>query len=214
MLKIISYNVHDWYTADGKHNLDQIVELYRELQPYILCMQLLDVSNRSGNGSHPRYITAQILTPDGIPFYVNCLHLDHRVEPNRMKELASIEGNLKPLFEKNAPQIWLGDYNSLTEEDYEKTEWEEIANVRKKNSWESPKTQVTSRMAELGFKDSWKLMKKPLPVSTCRFNTHIDYLFINEPFRKLFELKSILHHASQASDHAPVVGVFEQVTFS
>jgi len=28
-----------------------------------------------------------------------------------MKELASIEGNLKPLFEKNAPQIWLGDYN-------------------------------------------------------------------------------------------------------
>ena len=28
--KLYSYNVHDWYTANGKHNLDQIVELYRE----------------------------------------------------------------------------------------------------------------------------------------------------------------------------------------
>ena len=38
---------------------------------------------------------------------------------------------------------------SLTEEDYEKTEWEEIANVRKKNSWESPKTQVVKYFCNL-----------------------------------------------------------------
>ena len=40
---------------------------------------------------------------------------------------------------------------SLTEEDYEKTEWEEIANVRKKNSWESPKTQVVQYFWNLFF---------------------------------------------------------------
>ena len=42
---------------------------------------------------------------------VSFILLYFRVEPNRMKELAGIEKSLKPLFKKNAPQIWLGDYN-------------------------------------------------------------------------------------------------------
>lgn len=30
-----------------------------------------------------------------------------------MKELEAIEQRLKPLFEDNSPQVWLGDYNRL-----------------------------------------------------------------------------------------------------
>jgi len=248
-MKIISYNVHGWYSDEGRHNLDEIVKLYWELQPDILCMQevtghgltkfleltgikhslrwggtailsnleMEDWSKGIMDGNdlklHNGFIIAKFCVPEsgggsGTPFYVTCLHLDHRVEPTRMKELGVLETRLAPLFKENAPQVWLGDYNSLTEEDYSPEEWAEIARVRKNNSWESPKTQVTSRMRELGFEDSWAKIGRPKPYSTCRFQTHIDYVFTNKPFQDLYKLTSVLHHSSQASDHSPVIAEF------
>jgi len=246
-LKIASYNVHNWYSDEGRYNLQKIVELYRELKPDIICLQevtgfgltkfqeMTGLKNRlkfgsvailsnleikdwaveSGQkekvsgGRHLRFITAEVKLDDQT-FYVNGLHLDHRVEPNRMNEMKTIEKRLEPLLQAGAPQVWLGDFNSLSEGDYSEEEWKEVARVRSQNSWEQPKTQVTKRMTELGFSDSWALCGRPEPISTCRFGTHIDYIYTNPAFRDMYSLDSILHHPSQASDHQLVMATFQK----
>ena len=43
-------------------------------------------------------------------------------------------------------QVWTGDFNALTRKDYSKKEWEAIANVRKKNNWESPQIDLTKKV--------------------------------------------------------------------
>jgi len=242
-----------FYGDDGQYNLEKIIQLVRELEPDIVCLQeatahglgvfkektglkyhikqggVSILSNRemveypvartaknmmlrivTAQFKVPRTVTAQFQTENDTPFYVTALHLDHRVEPNRMRELAAIRKTLDPIFEQKSAQFWVGDFNSLAREDYDEEYWSEIVRIRKQNSWEPPKTQVTSKMIEMGFEDSWKLADQPPPVSTCRFNTHIDYVFINKEAEKIFSLKSVLHHPSQASDHAPVLVTLEE----
>lgn len=158
--------------------------------------------------THPRVITCHVL-PDDLPaFYLTCLHLDYRAEPSRMNELKTIETRLKLLLEKQAPQIWTGDYNSLTREDYTDSQWESVVEVRKRNSWESPKTQVTSHMKTLGFDDAWTLAGRPGKIATCRFDTHIDYVFLNKEFQEAYQLETVLHHPNKASDHSMVLATF------
>ncbi len=148
--------------------------------------------------AHPRFVTCLVQPDNNMPaFHLTCLHLDHRVEPARMNEIRKIEARLKPLFDAQAAQIWTGDYNSLTKEDYSEAEWEAVAEVRKRNSWEPPKTIVTSYMKLMGFKDAWTMAGRPGAISTCRFNTHIDYVFLNKEMETLYELETVLHHPNQ-----------------
>ena len=44
--------------------------------------------------------------------------LDHRTEPTRLIEIEAIKNFLDPVFASNSPQIWTGDFNALTREDY------------------------------------------------------------------------------------------------
>ena len=44
--------------------------------------------------------------------------LDHRTEPTRLIEIEAIKNFLDPVFASDSPQIWTGDFNALTREDY------------------------------------------------------------------------------------------------
>ena len=82
-------------------------------------------------GGHIRSVTGKItVDPFLPPVYVTCCHLHYRTEPIRMGELGRILVNLKTLFEDNVCQIWTGDFNSLTRDDYDEAKWEDIAAVR------------------------------------------------------------------------------------
>ena len=92
-------------------------------------------------GYHPRFLTVKLaLGKEEI--YLTCCHLDYKDEPRRMSEMRKLEDYLRDQFEARVPQIWTGDFNSLTREDYTDQEWEEVSQVRRKNRWELPKTEV------------------------------------------------------------------------
>ena len=47
-----------------------------------------------------------------------------------MKEVKDIEKSLEKVFKEEACQIWTGDFNCLTREDYDDQTWGDIARVR------------------------------------------------------------------------------------
>lgn len=77
---------------------------------------------------------------------IQCLFADYRNEPLRLTELDEMTKKLSDLFSSDSHQIWTGDFNALTREDYDESTWEEIATVRRNNSWESPKTELTEKV--------------------------------------------------------------------
>ena len=54
---------------------------------------------------------------------------------------------LEPVFKENHFQIWTGDFNALTREDYTNEQWNHITGVRKQNGWELPKTELTTQVS-------------------------------------------------------------------
>ena len=99
-------------------------------------------------GNKTRAVTVKVtVDPTLEPVYVTALHLDHRldirprnmmiiesiayrVEPNRMREVRAMEKSLQSLFTEQSHQIWTGDFNCLTREDYDDKTWGDIARVR------------------------------------------------------------------------------------
>ena len=78
-----------------------------------------------------RAITAKLSVDPALePLYVTALHLSHKVEPNRMKEISDLEKCLENVFKEGSCQIWTGDFNCLTREDYDDKTWGDIARVR------------------------------------------------------------------------------------
>ena len=63
-----------------------------------------------------------------------------------MKEVETLRRRLSKHFDSNAAQIWTGDFNALTKEDYTAEQWQEVTNVRARNSWELPMTGVTTEV--------------------------------------------------------------------
>ena len=71
---------------------------------------------------------------------------DHRLEPSRLEEEREVHAKLGGLFQAGEAQVWLGDFNALTREDYYQETWDEIARVREANSWESPRVELTRQV--------------------------------------------------------------------
>jgi len=156
-----------------------------------LCMEEVEIpERRARKGYHPRFLTAKISVP-GQDIFVTCCHLNHKDELKRMSEVRKMKEQLDHLFKVNEAQVWTGDFNSLTREDYSEVAWKEITEVRRNNHWELPKTQVTSFIGGLGFVDCWGEVGKPEPVSTCRFLTHIDYVFVNKEVLKSWDCTEV-----------------------
>ena len=84
--------------------------------------------------------------------YLTCIHLDHRYESTRLKELDVITKTLTSLTsntnDNKTPHIWVGDFNSLTKDDYSVDEWNEISRIRKLNCWEWPHVDVTNKVSD------------------------------------------------------------------
>jgi len=53
---------------------------------------------------HPRFTTARVQVGEGRSLCVTCLHLDHKLEPRRMKEVVKIQELLAGVFKSGEPQ--------------------------------------------------------------------------------------------------------------
>ena len=93
-------------------------------------------TNKSENGTvtKERYIDNNVVS-------IMCTHLDHMSEQCRLLQLNYFLNNIKT---KNVyyPDIICGDFNSLLRSDYDKTKWNEIADIRNKSKWEDPKSEL------------------------------------------------------------------------
>lgn len=137
---------------------------------------------------------------------------------------------LEDLFRRGFKQIWAGDFNALTKEDYDTDRWNHIATVRETNSWESPRTELTNKVSlcqvpllllplpigafpfeqvkSRGFRDCWSLFGQPDPIKTCRFDTRIDYIFASDAVLAEHPLFGVKHIDDDASDHNMVIAEF------
>eukprot|EP00095_Tigriopus_kingsejongensis_P007381 maker-scaffold37_size504123-snap-gene-4.18 protein:Tk07381 transcript:maker-scaffold37_size504123-snap-gene-4.18-mRNA-1 annotation:"hypothetical protein" len=155
-------------------------------------------------GSSTRFVIAKVLLNDLQSIYVSCVHLNHRREPTRMSELNEIctYGNNV----QSCPHVMSGDFNALTLEDYPDDELLEICKVRSQNRWETPQRAITDKMINIGYVDAKsKATEFSGALSTCRFNTRIDYVFINRAFDDMFTLTKLIHVDDKASDHNMVI---------
>ena len=86
---------------------------------------------------------------------------------------------------------------------------QQISDIREKNKWELPQTEVTNKIKEeFHFKDVWTLGGRPGTVKTCRFDTHIDYIFANEVMLSNYKIECVKHVEDGASDHNMVIATF------
>ena len=148
------------------------------------------------------------LLKDTLPLYLTCLHLNHVSEPRRLIEINALHDHLKDIFEEGHCQIWTGDFNALTQEDYSHDELARVTLVRQRNSWELPKYELTDKVKAFGFKDTWQLAGCPKPIKTCRFDTHIDYVYANDKLLSHYNVHQVAHVDDSASDHNMVKTVF------
>ena len=65
-----------------------------------------------------------------VLFHVSCIHLVPVHAELRTQEVARIAEDLQPLFRADRPQLWLGDFNTLSRADYTDTEWQQIVQIR------------------------------------------------------------------------------------
>ncbi|XP_040579921.1 uncharacterized protein [Lepeophtheirus salmonis] len=131
------------------------------------------------------------------------VHFNHVSEERRLHELSYLKKTLQPLLsDARALQIWLGDFNALTREDYNLEEWNNLSLVRANNRWESPQVEFMNHFrGELGLIDIWAECGSPRPLGTCRFDTRIDYILASTSFLAHFNIIKFDIVDSNASDH-------------
>jgi len=168
---------------------------------------------------------AKVELPGCLLLEVVSVHLDHRRETDRIKELDKLATMLDTAKQddqdsfQSRRMIWMGDFNALTQSDYTAAGWSQIVDVRARNSWEAPQTDLTRRITEpprrklpgLGMTDTYKQAVTRIgPLSTCRFDTRIDYIFLTPgccPARVLSH--EHIEAIPFASDHNLVVATLE-----
>eukprot|EP01102_Stenamoeba_stenopodia_P009350 TRINITY_DN2754_c0_g3_i1.p1 TRINITY_DN2754_c0_g3~~TRINITY_DN2754_c0_g3_i1.p1 ORF type:complete len:370 (+),score=75.35 TRINITY_DN2754_c0_g3_i1:1083-2192(+) len=154
---------------------------------------------------------------------VVCTHLDHAFEKVRLAQLAQLHDFLKRLDLKE--YILAGDFNSLYRDDFTPQDWDSLAQLRKRNVWEPPLTDVVQTLLDQGYQDSYwehhkRLYRKqrrqqqhhhqsdhistmiPKPQATCWANTRIDFVFLSRELRMKPSSYSRVYNRS--SDHFPV----------
>ncbi|KAG6552429.1 hypothetical protein Mapa_005990 [Marchantia paleacea] len=115
-----------------------------------------------------------------LHFY--CTQLDHLDEDWRMKQIDSLTSMVPP----NQPHILTGNLNALSQADYSKDRWEEIAEFRKKNNKVLPRGDVMKRLFhEKRYSDAKDFAIGPSRTKshqneevqgTCQHGTRVDYI--------------------------------------
>jgi len=147
-----------------------------------------------GSGDDPNgFLLCRLELGSGQRLLLVNLHPDCEDEDTRMQEFKAWEEKAEKTLSKESPQLWLGDFNALTREDYTQKQWDEITAERAKSYWEEPRTELMDQLRAKGLADSWARVGRPGKVSTCRFATHIDYILMNEAFMEGWLCTSVDH---------------------
>lgn len=193
-----------------------------------------------------RYSCCRVLLPSSVDtseeedalnqeeiFHIAVVHLDHRKESHRLKEIHAIVHDLTETHHLPLFDFWLGDFNALTASDYTQEEWNLIAAIRSQNCWEQPVSDLTSGMTSsapvlakrnkkrkalgsLGLQDAFLSVlphSRSGPLGTSRFDTRIDYVFYNRQRLSTagWTIVSCQHiDCKDLSDHNLVVATFEK----
>ena len=183
--------------------------------------------------NRPRYLTTRVQLPNRSEFFLTCIHLIHKYSDLRHGEVVRISEDLHEVFDKEHPQLWMGDFNTLCKADYSLEEWDEIVRIRKQNGRKAPLEDVTEELDRLGFVDNWTLAGCPNPRTTSRqvkictalksrapictalmcflrFDTRVDYVLSSPTFLQQWQLTSFQHIPNPASDHSFVIADFQQ----
>ena len=142
------------------------------------------------------------------------VHFDYEFESNRLQEFNDICDKINE-YNDNLCLIIMGDFNALKRMDYDEKKWQNIYDVRQGNNWELPKTELIDKIEnEYGFKDCLYLKKfaniTKDNIDTSRFNTRVDYLFINQIMSKHFDIIKYDHFkCDSASDHKMIRATFK-----
>jgi len=193
----------------------------------------LPIANDGLNGRNSvglgRISCCSVILPGGTEeeaFSAVVIHLNHKKEALRLKEIRTIVEDLEkkglPLFD-----LWMGDFNALTEADYSKEEWDHIFEIRNRNCWELPVTNLTSAMTSkpktkeslwkgLGLHDAYTSVpqqRRSGPLCTCRFATRIDYVYFNAQRMNAagWSVVACEHvDSKEYSDHNLVIATFKK----
>ena len=117
----------------------------------------------------------EFVTVKALGVFLTCLHLNAKKETKRLLEIEQVKQKLEEAEVWGEAQIWAGDFNSVTREDYTNyAEWSEIEEDRQKLHSKKtlhdnePRVDVVARMLELGFTDCWVETGRKGPLATCR----------------------------------------------
>jgi endonuclease/exonuclease/phosphatase family metal-dependent hydrolase len=138
-------------------------------------------------------------------FDIHIVHLDHLDENLRKYEIDRIN----EITNKNKCHFLIGDFNSLTKDDYDDTKWKKIFSERKKFNIEKPQTIVMSQINE-SYIDV--LSKYGTVVPTCCHDVRVDYVFVDKNFEKSFKIVSCdVIKEENTSDHYPISFIFSSI---
>lgn len=230
-----TFNVHCFTDARGRCNINRIKQMIQEHKPDILCLQeatktklamfgysnviyrgncailtnlplkQMDCHKDRSKSSKPRYVIGQIHLDASATFYITCLHLNHALERKRKVELEQIFSDIQRHELTGTPTIFTGDFNALTRADYSESEWSEIGQIRSQNLWEECFSEITDKMRTHCTDAKVSSQEFSGPLSTCRFHTRIDYIYLNPCAQNIFEGTSLKHIDQDTSDHNMVV---------
>ena len=126
-----------------------------------------------------------------------------------MREMDQIKFDLHNAAEAEADvDVLTGDFNALTLSDYDEDELNRVSEVRRSNRWEPPMEDVTRFIRREGYFDARDEpgVRRSGPLSTCRFNTRIDYFFVKQRDQKHgVKVVRLEHVDDSASDHNMVI---------
>ena len=160
---------------------------------------------------HVRHCGGIVRLPCGQRLRILAVHLNHVCEKRRRRELQECTNSGALTCD-----ILLGDFNALTRGDYSESMWDAIASVRSDNAWEAPVAEVTAMVAgqsskgksELCLVDAWQsAASRKGPLSSCRFNTRIDYVYLGSTAAQTWTITECEHVVAipAVSDHNLVV---------
>lgn len=169
----------------------------------------------SAAGDHQRCgLTVDAVAPSGHAFRFGTLHLNHTKEPIRLRQWADALPVMLRRDDATMPTVLVGDFNSLTRADYTDAEWDTVAAVRARGRWEEPQVDLTAAVRAAGFVDMYTAARAASPpcfkgaLSTCAYNTRIDYVWASPAFAAAWRLVRYEHVATRATDHSLVVAEF------
>jgi endonuclease/exonuclease/phosphatase family metal-dependent hydrolase len=164
--------------------------------------------NHNKRGMLAAKIEHEFFKDNNATLYVT--HLDQISEQVRLKQIEQLE---KYVCNSDDFQMIMGDFNSLTFDDYSDDYFNiHIHNVRKQNSWEGPFNLVTNKMKQNEYVDCWREMNKEAindQVVTCVYKTRIDYIWRRGELKngwKIDECK--IFPTESATDHNGVLVTF------